>query len=125
MRRLELRIVDVVPRVELLADEVQALELVEDVEPRDEVRGVRGQARGGVGEVRGFRGGEPREAEVFADGRVRGMIGLKGGRGERGGGGEYVPYKSAHARSTAGEGSCMYILLVSAWGLDGSNTTVW
>lgn len=82
MRRLELRVVDVVPRVELPADEVQALELVEDVEPRDEVRGVRGQARGGVGEVRGFRGGEPREAEVFADVQVRGCDRIKRGRGE-------------------------------------------
>lgn len=86
MRRLELRIVDVVPRVELLADEVQALELVEDVESRDEVRGVRGQARGGVGEVRGFRGGEPREAEVFAGVQVRGCDRIKRGRGEGEGG---------------------------------------
>lgn len=62
-----MRVVDVVLWVESLADEVEAAELVEDVEAGDEVRGVGGEARGGVGEVGCFEGGDPGEAEVCGD----------------------------------------------------------
>lgn len=92
-----MRVVDVVLWVESLADEVEAAELVEDVEAGDEVRGVGGEARGGVGEVGCFEGGDPGEAEVCG---MWVSEGVGGGRGD-------VPYRSDHVRSRRGEGSSM------------------
>jgi hypothetical protein len=51
----------------VLADEIEAVQLMEDVEAGDVVRGVFNEAGGCVGEEGGFVGGEPGYAEAWVD----------------------------------------------------------